>query len=742
MYSLVYLILLAISVVNAIILVKISEYRQITPFLLLAGTVTVSMFGYLGITISTVTQEALFANRLTYLCGTFGMFFLFMCICSILGVHVPKAVVTIWLLADMELYAATWIPGAYYKSANLYHESGYAYLVKEYAFHHTIYFVAVAIEACISFGVILASLKRQERTSWLYTVLLGTAEVLSVVLYFGERALGLKIEFLPFTYLVIEIIMLIILARISVYDSQKILSETVKNTFTLGAVILDAQKRFVDCDENAKVLFPELSVLKKDRTVTDPLLISEFNEWVDESLKHNVKPKFYQRKGIDIKIEVAPFYNKSKTKHMGYVFRLTDDSNNQQHIRRLTQMSKAAEEAADAAEAAADAKGKFMSAMSHEIRTPVNAILGFDEMILRESNQPEITSYARDIQSAGSTLLTIIGDFLDFSKIEAGRMEVVSVEYNVASMLKDVVSLVQQRAADKGLELVVDVSNLLPGVLYGDVNKIKQVITNLLTNAVKYTEKGRVRLRVDFDESASPEEILLNVWVSDTGIGMTKDTLNKIFMPFERFDLVKNKQVEGTGLGLVISRKFLELMESSLDVKSIYGEGSTFSFSMRQDVVDKTPLGDFTEAVEKLKEEKHDYRVAFTAPDARVLVVDDTPINITVFRALLKKTLLSIDEATTAKAAIGHINETKYDMIFIDHYMPETDGIKLLSHIKEDNESVNKETPVIVMSAGLPEGALESYEALKPAGYLTKPILYNLLEETIIKNLPADKVSV
>ncbi|MBP5200041.1 MAG: transporter substrate-binding domain-containing protein, partial [Schwartzia sp.] len=280
-------------------------------------------------------------------------------------------------------------------------------------------------------------------------------------------------------------------------------------------------------------------------------------------------------------------------------------------------------------QAANVAKSQFLSNMSHEIRTPINAIMGMDEMIRREAEAPQIREYAENIRTASASLLSIVNDILDFSKIEAGKMEIIPVEYEISSVLNDLVNMLKTRAEKKGLTLDVEAAPDLPTLLYGDEIRIKQVATNVLTNAVKYTEKGGVTLRVSF-EKMDGENIRLRFSVKDTGIGIKPEDIAKLFNAFERIEEKRNRTIEGTGLGMNITKKLLELMGSRLEVESVYGEGSTFSFAVEQGVVDWTPIGDFEQAFRRAVARQGAYHERFTAPEAKVLVVDDTKMNITV----------------------------------------------------------------------------------------------------------------
>ena len=391
--------------------------------------------------------------------------------------------------------------------------------------------------------------------------------------------------------------------------------------------------------------------------------------------------------------------------------------------------------AADEATRADEAKSRFLAQMSHEIRTPINAVLGMDEMILRESDEDEVRGYAMDIQSAGHSLLSIINDILDLSKIESGKLSIVTVDYELAGMLRDLINLIGFRAKDKGLDFKVEVDKDLPSFMHGDDVRIKQVITNILTNAVKYTERGTIWFRVSGEKADGVEK--LKVEVEDTGIGIKEEDLSKLFSEFDRIDEEKNRKIEGTGLGMSITRNLLELMGTHLEVESVYGRGSKFFFTIDQKIVDETPIGDFdAKCVKELN--SFSYNESFYAPRAQVLTIDDNEINIRVFKSLLKKTGVQITGATSGAEGIRLCEENKYDIIFIDHMMPDMDGIDTLTNMRADEKCINNETPTYILTANVVVGAKDMYMEKGFTGYLTKPINSERLESVIREAVPEE----
>ena len=397
-------------------------------------------------------------------------------------------------------------------------------------------------------------------------------------------------------------------------------------------------------------------------------------------------------------------------------------------------------EAAEAANQANEAKSHFLSVMSHDIRTPMNAILGLNEMVLRDSHEEEIVAYSESIRTAGKTLQGLINDILDFSKIEAGKMDIINVDYSFASMLNDLVNMVQGKANDKGLAFNLDVDKNIPSILNGDEIRIKQVITNILSNAVKYTKEGTITFKAGF-EKENDDSIRLKISISDTGIGIRPEDMKRLFQAFERIEESRNRNIEGTGLGMSIAQNFLNMMGSRMEVESEYGKGSTFSFNLMQGVKDWNPIGDYEESFKRSLSERTKYRERFTAPDGRLLVVDDTPVNLSVFQSLLKRTKVQIDTASSGDEGILLYKQKHYDVIFLDHMMPDKDGIETLKEMKKIADTSNTETPIICLTANAISGMREMYIGEGFDDYMTKPIDPDRLETLLLAYIPKDKIA-
>ncbi|MBR5420096.1 MAG: DegV family EDD domain-containing protein [Lachnospiraceae bacterium] len=385
------------------------------------------------------------------------------------------------------------------------------------------------------------------------------------------------------------------------------------------------------------------------------------------------------------------------------------------------------------------AQNRFFSSMSHEIRTPINSILGLNELILRDQEaSDEIIKDASGIQGSGKMLLALINDILDFSKMEAGSMDIVPVDYRIGDMLSEIVNMLWLKAHEKGLGFDISVDPEVPMVLYGDEVRIKQVIINLLNNAVKYTKSGHVGLHVE-SRDADEDTVELMISISDTGMGIKKEDLPYLFDAFKRVDEGKNRHIEGTGLGLSIVKQLVELMGGSVTVSSVYGEGSTFTVQLKQKVSDHKQVGELNIHNQQVSR-RGAYESSFLAPEARILIVDDNEMNLEVERRLLEDTDMAIDKALSGKEALNMCQKVHYDTIFMDHLMPEMDGIECLSLIRDQAGGLNRNTPVIVLTANAGSENRDLYNRAGFDGYLVKPVSGQAMEEMLIRHIPSEKV--
>lgn len=390
--------------------------------------------------------------------------------------------------------------------------------------------------------------------------------------------------------------------------------------------------------------------------------------------------------------------------------------------------------------AANNAKSQFLAHMSHEIRTPINGIIGMDTMLLRECADNEtISEYAMNIQSASQSLLAIVNDILDISKIESGKLEIIPVEYDLFSVLNDCYNMNASRAIDKGLEFFIHADPSIPSGLYGDEVRIRQIINNLLSNAVKYTKQGQIELSIGMQKKTDAI-VYLSISVRDTGTGIKKEDLGRLFESFVRVDEEKNRNIEGTGLGLNLTQNLVQMMGGTITVDSVYNQGSTFRVVVPQEIRKRAPIGDFTARYQELLKEENQTLETIYAPTAKVLVVDDVPMNLLVVKGLMKNTQIQVETAENGARALEKTMETKYDLIFLDHLMPQMDGIECFHEMKKAVNSPNSRTPVIILTANAIIGAKQEYLDAGFSDYLAKPIIEKELIAILKKYLPGDKI--
>ena len=507
--------------------------------------------------------------------------------------------------------------------------------------------------------------------------------------------------------------MLFAIFRYRLLDTEQLAKAYIVDKLSEGIIAADRNGTVAYYNKPAGQLFPEL-----DRNPGE--VLEKLNKAIENSETLLLNEHIYTP---------ATDTLNSGENELATVYVIQDHTEFYKHASELEKMT-------ERANAANEAKSAFLSNMSHEIRTPINAVLGMDEMILRESRDADIIAYAEDIRTAGRTLLSLINEILDLSKIEEGRMEIIPAQYELHTLVNDLVNMIRDRAEQKGLCFEVEIDGNIPYLLCGDEIRIKQCAVNLLTNAVKYTEKGSVRLSVGYTEKDSGH-ILLTFAVKDTGIGMKPEDMENLFAPFARLEEKRNRKIEGTGLGISITEQLLELMGSRLEVRSVYGEGSEFSFTILQEVMKNEPMGDYAERCGS--ENRHTaYTEMLRAPGARILVVDDTPVNLSVVRGLLKQTQVGIDTAGSGMEAVAKASDNSYDIIFLDHMMPEMDGIQTLHEIRRLPR--HKDTVCVALTANAISGAHEMYLKEGFSDYLSKPVEGEKLEQILVRYLPMDKI--
>ena len=537
--------------------------------------------------------------------------------------------------------------------------------------------------------------------------------ILRIVGMFGDY------DSYPLSMLAAEAFLVLVMYRYRLFDTVKSAKDRVVDEIKEGILVTDGFGKVVYSNREVDAVFPDVDW--KDKDMVDEQVFRFMETHVDGFI---IQDRFYEWQENEI-------FDDQQRK-AGVLYRIFDRTNNYLYTKQLIELK-------EDAERANEAKSSFLARMSHEIRTPINAVLGMNEMILREAESDSIREYATNIHSAGKVLLSIINDILDLSKIDSGKMELIETDYNMGNMLLDIENMISMRAEEKGLNFQITTEANMPKMLHGDETRIKQCITNLLTNSVKYTHEGSVTLQVDFVDN---NDGTINLWisVSDTGIGIKEKDLYMLFDPFIRLDMRKNRTIQGTGLGLSITKRLLEMMGGNLTVESIYGKGSTFSFVIPQKVVGKELLGDYKKTVDAVDmTDAHEQRM-FVAPKAQILAVDDTRVNITVVKGLLKRLKVQFDSALSGQECLNKVKEKHYDIILLDHMMPEMDGIETLHNMQQMEEYIQNKPVVIALTANAIVGAKEEYLKEGFADYLSKPIDSKQLEEMIRQYLPDELI--
>lgn len=690
----------------------------------------IANFGFYERSVSRTLEQAVVANKLTYIGGCFAPLMMLFSILYLCKIRLSKVAQTLLYSFTVFIFSMSLTAGLndwFYKSITMEVINGVTELHKEYGFIHTLFYAMLIAYLITGILALFFALRKRKEISKLTIGLLLLANLFTLIAFFGGK-LYKGATLVPVGYDISLILLLVVSERLVLYNVDDTVIQTMMKRGDIGVVSFDLKNRFLGCNGVAKKYYPPLARLVVDKRIDEnEAELDLLREWMRELRTNRQLDTYYENGDRIYKVSASYLYDGSNIR--GYHFIFTDCTAERNYQELLKKQ-------ADVAMQASEAKGRFLANMSHEIRTPINSVLGLDTMILRESTEPKIREYAVDIGNAGQALLSLINDILDFSKIESGKMEIVPLEYSFSSLLHDVLSMISMKAQTKGLEIKLELDEHLPDRLFGDDVRIRQVLVNIMSNAVKYTEKGSVTFSVSGE--INDDRVLLHFSVRDTGIGIKKEDIEKLFAPFERIEEKRNRNIEGTGLGMSITIQLLRLMDSELQVASEYGKGSEFSFDIWQEIRSYDEVGDLQSRVAE-QAEKYAYEASFIAPDAKVLVVDDNPMNRKVFVSLLKETQIQIDEAEGGKEALVLIEKQPYDIIFLDHMMPDPDGMEVRRQMLSWEDYPNRNTPVIALTANAITGAREMYLEAGFDDYLSKPIYPDKLEKMIGRLLPEEK---
>ncbi|MCR4611077.1 MAG: response regulator [Lachnospiraceae bacterium] len=708
-----------------ICIVLIGWKNKIHSYLFLACIATfISNIGYL-LEMQAGSQETyITALKLSYAGRVWIVFAFFLFSAQMCRRKLPKGLIAFLALVNVCIYITILMIGTndlYYPSYQFDMDFGYAHFYHTNGIAHNILMGLNAVYAFFGiFWVILEYRKEKHKKvkqSLFVLILSFGVQIICFALHMTKAfEITEYYDLTMFGALLGTIFMLIGIFGFDLLKTGEIARDFIIDRITEGIIAVDIEGNIQYYNA------PITKLYKSSNTVKTPYdVLSLIVNAISKNESITIGERIY-----------APEENELiyKGANYGKLYVLVDDTEHYHYMQELQKQR-------DIADSANEAKSRFLASMSHEIRTPINAVIGMDEMILRESREKNICSYASDIMSAGRTLLSLINDILDLSKVEEGKMDIIPVQYDLSSLINDLVNVIRDRALDKGLNLIVEVETKTPNMLIGDEIRIRQCVMNLLTNAVKYTKEGEVTFKVSF-EKIDEGHINLCFRVEDTGIGMRKEDMENLFSPYKRIEEKRNRRIEGTGLGMSITRQLLELMESELKVQSEYGKGSVFSFAISQEVYKWDEIGDVSARINNMSVESYEYHELFHAPNARILVVDDTEVNLTVIQSLLKKTLVQIDTAMSGAKALELAKDNLYDVVFIDHMMPDMDGIETLKALRE--LEINKDVIAIALTANAVSGARDMYIEAGFTDYLSKPVDGTKLEKMLMEKLPDDKV--
>lgn len=742
MYTIAYS-LIFIASFSCMIYMELQDYKKIDRIhWALIIIMQFVLWGYFALSMARTTQEGLIANDVLQLDGTFLPILFLMSLLSSLKISIPKWERLALYLAAVAHLMLIWFGsknGLYYAKVQVKIDTQGSYLVSESGPLKWIHYTYIAAVFGIMIAILVKNSARQKIENDLTAKCFYIVIISIIIAYVIQIIMNPKFEFLPIIYMISEWIIAYAYDKSLLYDIEGIVSSMQDKSDSVHAyVAFDLHKRYLGCTQKAIELIPEIAAFRiNTRPISDDKnadIIAMFERGMDELETGKIKQEHLKRDDRVLLNSISYFSLRANGKIMGFMFEITDDTERQKYIEDMERMNEELKEKTEQAKVANEAKSRFLANMSHEIRTPISVVLGLDTMILRESKEDNILEYATDIEGAGRTLLALINDILDLSKIESGKMEIIPSEYELASVIHDVMIMTATKANAKNLLLHLEMDENLPAGLYGDDVRIRQILVNIMNNAVKYTEKGSINLKVNGEVEG--DEVILHFAVKDTGIGIKQEDMGKLFADFERIEESRNRGIEGTGLGMSITAQFLALMGSKLEVSSVYGEGTEFSFDLRQKICSYEPVGNLEERIKK-RADKSTYNAMFIAPGAKILLVDDNAINRKVFRNLLKQTKMQIDEAGGGYEALSQMEKNTYDIIFLDHMMPDLDGVNVLHKAKEDPKRYgNTETPIVVLTANAISGAKEEYLAEGFADYLSKPIDFQKLEKMIVRLLP------
>ncbi len=693
----------------------------------LCGSLVQNMGYFLEMTAPTV-EVAVAAIKIEYL----GSLFVPMCYCQFLYEYcyekIPKKIIGLVGIANFVMLPVIFTCDhntLFYKSMELLSTPyGYNYLSLEYGpLYYPSLITRILIPYALSFYILCKAIttKRTDKTSrgqYVAIMVISTLPVVALIAYICKftQVFDLTPGVLGIS---LSVVVIFLWSRRN-YDFRHIAADVVLDSMADGVVALDDQKRLISCNKAAEDILTRLRSHKLGEYVGDMKVFSD--DMLSESSPHTfeINGRFYESHTKHI--------TDSTGKDQGYAMLVIDMTDNRNHIEEIKRVRRQAEQANKA-------KSEFLANMSHEIRTPMNAIIGLSDIIMEESHGQKIYSYAKDVQSASRNLLSIINDILDLSKVEAGKMELVYSDYHIKALTDEVVGMMDMAASKKGLVMKHEYDMSMPCMYRGDEGRIKQILINLLNNAIKFTSEGHVKISVSGVPGRFETEEIILFKIEDTGCGIKKEDQDKIFDNFKQVNSKRNRSVEGTGLGLAIVRHLVQLMSGSIELTSEYGVGSVFTITLPQKIIDRRTLHECPEALTKEVAPEE----TFTAEGYKVLIVDDNLVNRKVAQGFLKNYRFELYEAASGPESIELVKNNMFDIIFMDHMMPEMDGIEAVKIIRSECGENGRKPVIIALTANAMEGVKEKFLSSGFQDFIAKPLGRKQLNELLLRWIPEER---
>lgn len=682
----------------------------------------VQCLGYIMEINASSLGEAMYGVRTEYLGSAYVVYFAFFFVCEICDVKLPSFLRWGLFIVQTFIFIAVFTNDyhhLYYRDIAFVEEGLYSHITFTrgpiywlFMFNIVVGLLSVSYIAIYSYRRM--GKKRQVQVKAIIFAL--QIPVISLFLYLLGFTGGY--DLMPLAVIVGLTICVVNVLRYNIFGLQEDAKEMVVDTLGDCMIVADKNYYYITSNQSANKLFPSLA--EKGRMEEfgqqESLILELFSEGKTKEIA--LGENRYQVRVIELK---------DNWQKNGYLLILQDITESYNYIMKL-------EELRFSAEQASRAKSEFLANMSHEIRTPMNAILGMNEIMIHNGLDRDNLKYAKDIEGSGRALLSIINNILDFAKIESGKMEIIEEAYEMQMVLRNIVSMFTVRMMDLPIDFNVHVDETIPRKLLGDQVRVRQILNNILGNAVKFTKKGSIALDVSWERNGS--RALMIIKVTDTGIGIRKEDLEKIFLSFQQVDTRKNHFVEGTGLGLAITRDILKMMGGNITIESTYGKGSTFRMYFEQEILDDSPMG----ALDYEGEGSDSPPAEFQVKDGRVLLVDDNKVNFRVAVGLLKPYGVRTDTAESGKECLEKVREISYDIIYMDHMMPELDGVDTLKLLRESEDTINREVPVVALTANAVRGMEEFFLSAGFAGYISKPVSGQDLGDSLQRFLPREKL--